>query len=155
MLENPQDLSTTLAAIAELATIAKHFKMKLGIFTLLLAMLMAVAAVAKEFPPLTKALPPLLLCPQPNNGTCQTIEQLTYELNFLLWLPEFLWYRGRGFPKALNWTSDGCTHASDNPFGWPFLPACQRHDFGYTNYRLQGTFYKSTRKRIDRQFKRE
>ncbi|MEO6989337.1 MAG: phospholipase [Aquihabitans sp.] len=38
-------------------------------------------------------------------------------------------------PAGLNWTDDGCSSPTgDKPGGYNFLPACQRHDFGYRNY---------------------
>ncbi len=42
--------------------------------------------------------------------------------------------------KHLNWSSDGCSlpmpvkKYGQNPFGWPYRKACERHDFGYRNY---------------------
>lgn len=41
----------------------------------------------------------------------------------------------------------------DNPFGFNFIPACYRHDFGYHNYRLQSRFTQSGKKRIDDNFR--
>jgi hypothetical protein len=44
----------------------------------------------------------------------------------------------------LDWSSDGCSlplpvkKYGQNPFGWPYRQACERHDFGYRNYREQG-----------------
>ena len=43
----------------------------------------------------------------------------------------------------------------DNPFGFNFIPACYRHDFGYHNYRLQSRFTQSGKKRIDDNFRRD
>jgi RHS repeat-associated protein len=40
--------------------------------------------------------------------------------------------------KWLDWASDGCSHSPDNPNGFPFWKACERHDFGHRNYRDQG-----------------
>ncbi|OLF10797.1 phospholipase [Actinophytocola xanthii] len=53
----------------------------------------------------------------------------------------------------LNWSSDGCTSAPDNPFGFDFVRACHRHDFGYRNYRQQGRFTEANRLTIDNRFK--
>ncbi|MEU5363171.1 phospholipase [Streptomyces sp. NPDC005925] len=41
---------------------------------------------------------------------------------------------------AFNWSTDYCSSSPDNPFGFPFKKACQRHDFGYRNYKEMGTF---------------
>lgn len=53
----------------------------------------------------------------------------------------------------LDWSSDGCSWSPDNPFGFRFLPACHRHDFGYRNYKRQSRFDETTRLRIDDNFK--
>jgi hypothetical protein len=53
----------------------------------------------------------------------------------------------------LDWSSDGCSSSPDDPFGFTFLPACQRHDFGYRNYKRQGRFTEDNRLRIDNRFR--
>ena len=53
----------------------------------------------------------------------------------------------------LDWGSDGCSNSPDNPFGFDFVKACYRHDFGYRNYKLQGRFSEPNRLNIDNQFK--
>ncbi|CAG9950678.1 unnamed protein product [Clonostachys rosea f. rosea IK726] len=70
---------------------------------------------------------------------------------FNLALPEFLAKREAKDPPSLNWTSDGCTNAPANPFNFDFTPGCQRHDFGYANYRKQGRFEIHGKRRIDEQ----
>ncbi|MFI6101534.1 phospholipase [Lentzea sp. NPDC051213] len=57
------------------------------------------------------------------------------------------------FPGQLDWSSDGCSYSPDNPFGFRFLPACHRHDFGYRNYKRQSRFNEANRLRIDNRFK--
>lgn len=57
------------------------------------------------------------------------------------------------YADQLDWSSDGCSASPDDPFGFTFLPACHRHDFGYRNYRLQGRFNDSTRLTIDNKFR--
>ncbi|GAA1271947.1 phospholipase [Saccharothrix xinjiangensis] len=57
------------------------------------------------------------------------------------------------YSDQLDWSSDGCSWSPDNPFGFQFLPACHRHDFGYRNYKRQGRFTESTRLTIDNKFK--
>ncbi|PSL58067.1 phospholipase A2-like protein [Saccharothrix carnea] len=59
----------------------------------------------------------------------------------------------RPYSTQLDWSSDGCSWSPDNPFGFKFLPACHRHDFGYRNYKRQGRFNETTRLRIDNNFK--
>ncbi|KAG6105812.1 hypothetical protein E4U14_004919 [Claviceps sp. LM454 group G7] len=68
-------------------------------------------------------------------------------------LPKFVEDRNLQRPKYLVWTSDGCTDAPDNPFGFNYEPACYRHDFGYNNFRPQHRFTKENKKRIDDNFK--
>ncbi|RKT73166.1 phospholipase A2-like protein [Saccharothrix variisporea] len=57
------------------------------------------------------------------------------------------------YADQLDWSSDGCSWSPDNPFGFKFLPACHRHDFGYRNYKRQSRFNETTRLRIDDNFK--
>ncbi|SHF34672.1 phospholipase [Streptoalloteichus hindustanus] len=59
----------------------------------------------------------------------------------------------RPHSKQLDWSSDGCSKSPDAPLGYDFLPACQRHDFGYRNYKKQSRFTKDNRKRIDDNFR--
>jgi len=56
------------------------------------------------------------------------------------------------YADQLDWSSDGCTLSPDDPFGFVFLPACQRHDFGYRNYHLQGRFTEDNRLALDNKF---
>ena len=50
---------------------------------------------------------------------------------------------GNSHGKHLDWSSDGCSlpmpvkKYGQNPFGWPYRLACERHDFGYRNYNQQ------------------
>jgi hypothetical protein len=55
----------------------------------------------------------------------------------------------------LDWGSDGCSSSPDNPFGFNFVKACYRHDFGYRNYKKQSRFTESTRLTIDNNFKED
>ncbi|HET9380052.1 MAG TPA: phospholipase [Streptomyces sp.] len=50
-----------------------------------------------------------------------------------------------------NWSTDYCSSSPDNPFGFPFEKSCQRHDFGYRNYKEMGTF-SANKSRIDSAF---
>ncbi|KAH7016130.1 prokaryotic phospholipase A2-domain-containing protein [Microdochium trichocladiopsis] len=56
-------------------------------------------------------------------------------------------------PATLDWTTDDCMLSPDNPLGFPFVPACHRHDFGYNNYHKQNRFTTAGRLRIDNKFK--
>ncbi|PPK67487.1 phospholipase [Actinokineospora auranticolor] len=57
------------------------------------------------------------------------------------------------YANQLDWSSDGCSNSPDNPFGFNFVKACYRHDFGYRNYKRQGRFTEDNRLRIDNNFK--
>jgi Prokaryotic phospholipase A2 len=59
----------------------------------------------------------------------------------------------RPHARQLDWSSDGCSHAPDNPFGFNLVRACHRHDFGYRNYKRQGRFTEAARLRIDNRFR--
>ena len=50
---------------------------------------------------------------------------------------------------GFDWSTDYCTRAPERPLGLPFELACQRHDFGYRNYRAAGTLA-AHKPRIDR-----
>lgn len=50
-----------------------------------------------------------------------------------------------------DWSTDVCSSSPDNPFGFPFENGCIRHDFGYRNYKAQGTF-EANKNRIDSAF---
>ncbi|EQL01809.1 p15-like protein [Ophiocordyceps sinensis CO18] len=85
----------------------------------------------------------------------QDLRAVTDRLSFVLTLPDFTAQRNRRDPPSLDWDSDGCTAAADNPFDFPFLPGCQRHDFGYRNFRKQRRFDQGNKDRIDKQFKND
>lgn len=57
------------------------------------------------------------------------------------------------YADQLDWGSDGCSNSPDNPFGFDFVKACYRHDFGYRNYKRQSRFNETTRLSIDNNFK--
>jgi hypothetical protein len=59
----------------------------------------------------------------------------------------------RPYLDQLDWGSDGCTLSPDTPFGFAFLTACHRHDFGYRNYQRQDRFNEATRLSLDDLFR--
>ncbi|KAI6282410.1 hypothetical protein ACKVWC_004365 [Pyricularia oryzae] len=77
---------------------------------------------------------------------------ITDKLLYSTSLPDFVARRNARDPPSLDWTSDGCTSSPDNPLGFPFTPACNRHDFGYQNYRIQSRFTQSNKFNIDNNF---
>ncbi len=85
----------------------------------------------------------------------QSLVTITDNYLFSLTLPQFTTKRNARDPATLDWTTDGCTSSPDNPLGFPFVPACHRHDFGYHNYRKQSRFTDSGKLKIDTQFKKE
>lgn len=54
---------------------------------------------------------------------------------FNMTLESFITLRDQRYPSYFFWESDGCSQSPDAPFGFPFLPACYRHDFGYDQYK--------------------
>jgi hypothetical protein len=84
-----------------------------------------------------------------------TANEITDQYLFTLTLPAFIVKRNARDPATLIWDSDGCSDSPDNPFGFPFTPACQRHDFGYRNYKAQSRFTAAGKASIDTNFKKE
>ncbi|WP_137816874.1 phospholipase [Gandjariella thermophila] len=69
-------------------------------------------------------------------------------------LPRFVTIRStHPYADQLDWSSDGCSHVPDSPFGFHFRHACERHDFGYRNYRRQRRFTEPNRREIDDNFR--
>jgi Prokaryotic phospholipase A2 len=52
---------------------------------------------------------------------------------------------------AFDWSTDLCSSSPDNPLGFDFRLSCQRHDFGYRNYRAVGQF-SANKARVDSAF---
>ncbi|KAF8541173.1 prokaryotic phospholipase A2-domain-containing protein [Trichophaea hybrida] len=63
--------------------------------------------------------------------------------------------RDKLIPSTLDWSSDGCTDSPDSPGGFHFLHSCQRHDFGYRNYKKQQRFTDDNKHKIDDNFKKD
>ncbi|ARQ71768.1 phospholipase [Streptomyces marincola] len=66
------------------------------------------------------------------------------------------WLSARGNQGAwerydFDWSTDLCSWSPDNPLGFPFELSCARHDFGYRNYKDQGTF-EANKARLDNAF---
>ncbi|GAB3964256.1 phospholipase [Streptomyces sparsus] len=59
--------------------------------------------------------------------------------------------RGAWSAYGFDWSTNYCTASPDNPFGFPFSASCARHDFGYRNYKAQGTF-SANKNRLDSAF---
>jgi hypothetical protein len=52
---------------------------------------------------------------------------------------------------GFDWSTDYCSSSPDNPLGFDFKLTCQRHDFGYRNYKAIGTF-SANKSRVDSAF---
>ncbi|MFJ2033827.1 phospholipase [Streptosporangium sp. NPDC087985] len=84
------------------------------------------------------------------------LQQKTDEFLFNVSIEVFLSNRAaQPYGDQLDWSSDGCSWAPDKPEGFNFLPSCQRHDFGYRNYKRQGRFNEDVRGKIDQNFKND
>ncbi|PKW19454.1 phospholipase [Saccharopolyspora spinosa] len=57
------------------------------------------------------------------------------------------------YADQLDWSTDGCSMSPDKPLGYKFRTSCERHDFGYRNYKKQDRFSGDNRKKIDDNFK--
>lgn len=98
-------------------------------------------------PALTIARPASLLWRQVD------LEAITDTLLFSDSMAQFQAARNAHDPPELDFSSDGCSDSPDNPLGFDFLQSCQRHDFGYRNYKAQGRFDDAGKARIDNNFK--
>ena len=101
-----------------------------------------------------------LALPAPSDGVAslvqrQTASQITDQYLYSITLPTFTSRRNARDPANLIWDSDGCSSSPDNPFGFPFVPACHRHDFGYRNYKAQNRFTDAGKLNVDNNFKTE
>ena len=68
-------------------------------------------------------------------------------------LSDFTILRGeKPHADQLDWSSDSCSYSPDDPLGYEFTESCDRHDFGYRNYKAQTRFNEDTRLTIDDNF---
>ncbi|KAH8763741.1 prokaryotic phospholipase A2-domain-containing protein [Diaporthe sp. PMI_573] len=74
---------------------------------------------------------------------------------FNITLESFISHRDQRYPSYFWWESDGCSQSPDAPFGFPFLPACYRHDFGYDQYKKQNRWTPAAKDKLDRNFRSE
>jgi hypothetical protein len=107
------------------------------------------------FPTIITLLPALALA-MPNNliQERQSLEAITDQLLFSDSMAQFQAARNAQNPPQLDWSSDGCSDSPDDPFGFDFLDSCERHDFGYRNYKAQGRFA-AGKASIDSNFKKD
>lgn len=94
----------------------------------------------------------------PNHGYGNLWCKYTAGMIFQWDLETFLEHREREFslgPLTWDWSSNGCSGVLNAPMGYNFLPACQRHDFGYRNYRAQHRLTDWQRFKLDENFRTE
>lgn len=84
-----------------------------------------------------------------------SLESTTDTLLFSSSMADFLTARASQTPAELDWSSNGCSYSPEDPLGFDFEPSCQRHDFGYRNYKAQGRFDDSGKAAIDDQFRED
>lgn len=91
---------------------------------------------------------------QAENAQAEDIQTITDQYLFEISLDEFIEIRGeKPYPDQLDWSSDSCSWSPDEPLGYEFSTSCDRHDFGYRNYKNQERFNDDTRLKIDDHFK--
>ena len=117
-----------------------------------LSMLVAVTSV------LPAQLPPIVVTITQPNSALSTIEAVRH-IEFNLDITTFARQRSslrRQYP-TLDWTTDGCSAPIVGSEGksFNFRSACDRHDFGYRNFKNLGLFDTSTRTLIDEQLHRD
>ena len=98
-------------------------------------------------------LPQALSLPSLSTRADADIKDITDTLLFWDTITAFEAKRNATDPPKLDWTSDGCSDSPDKPLGFNFLPSCQRHDFGYRNYKAQARFTDANKGMIDRNFR--
>lgn len=81
---------------------------------------------------------------------------LTDRLVFATPIDQFVALRDAAYDAPrLDWSSDLCSvpvvtePQRSVPQGFDFRAACERHDFGYRNYKAQGRFTEDLRRRVD------
>ncbi|GAB2667742.1 hypothetical protein GCM10027271_29270 [Saccharopolyspora gloriosae] len=82
------------------------------------------------------------------------LQQVTDQYLFETSLSDFIDLRSeQPHSGQLDWSSDSCSWSPDEPLGFDFSTSCDRHDFGYRNYKAQDRFSEDNRLRIDDNFK--
>lgn len=82
------------------------------------------------------------------------LRKVTDEYLFEISLDSFTAIRAeQPYADQLDWSTDGCSMSPDKPLGYKFRTSCERHDFGYRNYKKQDRFSEENRKKVDDNFK--
>ena len=119
---------------------------------IVLSMLVAVTSV------LPAQLPPVALTitqPNPALSDIDAMRHIEFDLDIVTFTRQRFSLR-RQYP-TLDWTSDGCSAPIVGSEGrsFNFRAACNRHDFGYRNFKALAIFDTSTRRLIDEQLRRD
>jgi len=119
---------------------------------IVLSMLVAVtSALPAQLPPVALAIT------QPNSALSDidTVRHIEFDLDIVTFTRQRFSLR-RQYP-ALDWTTDGCSAPIVGSEGksFNFRSACDRHDFGYRNFKNLGLFDTTTRTLIDEQLHRD
>lgn len=119
---------------------------------IVLSMLVAVTSV------MSAQLPPVVVTSTQPNPVLSNVDAVRY-IEFDLDIATFTRQRfalRRQYP-TLDWTTDGCSAPIVGSEGrsFNFRTACDRHDFGYRNFKNLGIFDTSTRTLIDEQLHRD
>jgi hypothetical protein len=119
---------------------------------IVLSMLVAVTSV------LPAQLPPIvanITQPQPVLSNVDAVRHIEFDLDIATFTRQRSSLR-RLYP-TLDWTTDGCSAPVVGSEGrsFNFRSACNRHDFGYRNFKNLGLFDTSTRTLIDEQLYRD
>jgi len=115
---------------------------------IVLSMLVAVTSVLP-------AQLPLETPPVPVLSNVDAVRHIEFDLDITTFARQRFSLR-RQYP-ALDWTTDGCSAPIVGSEGrsFNFRTACDRHDFGYRNFKALGLFDTSTRTLIDEQLHRD
>ena len=115
---------------------------------IVLSMLVAVTSVLP-------AQLPLYTPPVPVLSNVDAVRHIEFDLDIATFSRQRFSLR-RQYP-ALDWTTDGCSAPIVGSEGrsFNFRTACDRHDFGYRNFKALGLFDTSTRTLIDEQLHRD
>ena len=119
---------------------------------IVLSMLVAVTSV------LPAQLPPIvanITQPQPVLSAVDAVRHIEFDLDITTFTRQRFSLR-RQYP-TLDWTTDGCSAPIVGSEGrsFNFRSACNRHDFGYRNFKALGLFDTSNRTLIDEQLRRD
>ena len=115
---------------------------------IVLSMLVAVTSVLPAQLPLDTPPVPVL-------SNADAVRHIEFDLDIASFARQRFSMR-RQYP-TLDWTTDGCSAPIVGSEGrsFNFRTACDRHDFGYRNFKALGLFATSTRTLIDEQLHRD